>query len=192
MTRMELINSLIEKFQYECYLEIGISEGHTFNKIVCKNKIGVDPNGGGTHQTTSDQFFSSNSDKFDVIFIDGLHLSDQVDRDLINSLICINRGGRIIVHDCLPYQEEYQRREPIEASPWWGDVWKSFAKFRKEWNLPAYVIDTDCGFGVIECDKQPAKIADFCEELNWEKFISFRNELLGVVSIDDFKRKLGQ
>ena len=35
---------------------------------------------------TSDEFFKQNEDTYDVIFIDGLHTSDAVYRDINNSL----------------------------------------------------------------------------------------------------------
>ena len=43
-------------------------------------KISVDPEKNSehlTHEMTSDEFFEQNTDKFDVIFIDGLHHSDR-------------------------------------------------------------------------------------------------------------------
>ena len=51
---------------------------------------------------TSDDFFRDNKEKFDLIFIDGLHETNQVDRDIENSLKFINKGGTILLHDCLP------------------------------------------------------------------------------------------
>ena len=42
---------------------------------------------------TSDDFFLSNKDKFDVIFIDGLHIYEQVRKDVVNSINAINDGG---------------------------------------------------------------------------------------------------
>ena len=43
-------------------------------KLILKKKIGVDPVSGGNLRMTSDHFFKENKEKFDLIFIDGLHV----------------------------------------------------------------------------------------------------------------------
>ena len=40
--------------------------------------------------------------KFDIIFIDGLHEYDQVKKDIVNSLKFIDEKGFILIHDLLP------------------------------------------------------------------------------------------
>ena len=68
--RWDLINYLIEKKNYKNYLEIGCDQNQLFSKVKIDNKIGVDPESGGNIKTTSDNFFSDNTKKFDIIFID--------------------------------------------------------------------------------------------------------------------------
>ena len=51
---------------------------------------------------TSDEFFSQNKETFDLIFIDGLHIHEQVLKDIDNSLNVLNENGVILLHDCLP------------------------------------------------------------------------------------------
>ncbi|WP_100612251.1 class I SAM-dependent methyltransferase [Confluentibacter lentus] len=66
---------------------------------------------------TSDEFFQklsandilSNSIKFNVIFIDGLHLAQQADRDIKNAIKYIKNDGFIVVHDCNPPSEWHAR-----------------------------------------------------------------------------------
>jgi len=43
MKRFELINSLIETFNYKRYLEIGVSVGDCFRQVRADEKVGVDP-----------------------------------------------------------------------------------------------------------------------------------------------------
>ena len=82
---------------------------------------------------TSPEFFNKNKDFFDIIFIDGLHLEYQVDKDIEGSLKFLSKDGFIILHDCNP-PTEFQQRENYEVDgkfpPWNGTVWKSFAKLR--------------------------------------------------------------
>lgn len=51
------------------------------------------------HNKTTDDFFITNTDKFDVIFIDADHSYEGVKKDYENSLKVINKGGYIIFHD---------------------------------------------------------------------------------------------
>jgi predicted O-methyltransferase YrrM len=48
---------------------------------------------------TSDKFFKNNSQKFDVIYIDGWHEANQVYKDINNSWDCLNVNGIIICDD---------------------------------------------------------------------------------------------
>ncbi len=53
----------------------------------------VDPGMGGTHRMTSDEFFRQyQGPPFDLIFIDGLHLSEQVLTDIKNALQWLSPG----------------------------------------------------------------------------------------------------
>lgn len=45
--------------------------------------------------------------KFDLVFIDGLHHSDQVLKDINNSLSFLEPNGVIMCHDILPSSEQY-------------------------------------------------------------------------------------
>ncbi|MEJ2113931.1 MAG: class I SAM-dependent methyltransferase [Flavobacteriaceae bacterium] len=115
--RTEVINFLLSRFNREtCYLEIGVrNPADNYNHINAGTKYSVDP--GFEYQEssidfkmTSDSFFDqlknnevlSKDLKFDVIFMDGLHLAEQADRDIKNALDFIKEDGFIVVHDCNP------------------------------------------------------------------------------------------
>ncbi len=54
------------------------------------------------YEMTSNEFFALEkiqNKKYDVIFIDGLHETTQVDIDIQNSLKHLNEGGFILLHD---------------------------------------------------------------------------------------------
>ena len=67
-----------------------------FNHITIE-KTGVDPVSGGNFRGTSDEFFSQNSKNYDCIFIDGLHVYQQVIKDILNSIKILNNNGVIIL-----------------------------------------------------------------------------------------------
>ena len=147
-SRFDIINKIIKKKKFESYLEIGCQSDVNFSKIIIKNKIGVDPQTGGTHRMTSDDFFKQNKSTFDLIFIDGLHVYEQVLKDIENSLKVLNENGVILIHDCLPAKIWHQTI-PQTHSSWNGDVWKSIVKSRTRIDIDTYTIEADQGLGLI-------------------------------------------
>lgn len=156
--RYDIVNALIEKYNFTKYLEIGVNNGDMFTKINCSHKVSVDPEQYGytTHQMTSDDFFNDldENEKFDIIFVDGLHVADQCYRDIENSIKHLSDGGFIICHDMNPPSEWYARslKEYEADHNWWnGDVYKAFVKFRQNYqNYSSCVLyDCDWGLGVI-------------------------------------------
>ncbi|NBU81772.1 MAG: class I SAM-dependent methyltransferase, partial [Flavobacteriaceae bacterium] len=195
MFRSDIIGKLIEKINAKKYLEIGVSNGINFASIECNYKVGVDPalDSPATIHLTSDDFFAQNQEKFDVIFIDGLHHSDQVYRDIINSLNVLSEGGYIICHDMNPWDEHVQNipYDPSVHTFWTGDCWKAFVQLRRErQDLSMYVVDTDCGCGVIQKGSQNVLLGN--EELTWENLDKNRKEWLNLISVENFLQKIEQ
>jgi hypothetical protein len=184
MTRTELINYLIAKHGYTSYLEIGIYDGINFSHIKCRVKVGVDPDRKtrATIKKTSDEFFRVNRQKFDLIFIDGLHYAQQVIRDINNSLGAISEGGTIVVHDCNPTTYEMQA-VPRTQGIWTGDVWRAWVYMRRRSDLSMYVIDTDYGCGIIRRGKQNPVIIDDPE---WEDFVEHKKEWPNLITLSEF------
>ena len=147
-TRFEIIQNIIEFKKYKSYLEIGCDRNQSFSNINIDKRVGVDPVEGGTHKMTSDEFFSNNNDKFDVIFIDGLHQYEQVIKDVKNSLNCLTKNGIILLHDCLP-RTLWNQVYPRINSDWNGDVWKAIVECRTYENIDTYTCIADRGIGVI-------------------------------------------
>jgi glycosyltransferase involved in cell wall biosynthesis len=125
------------------YLEIGIEYGYTLSKTHFLNKIGVDPDpkceqivGTTICKCDSDAYFNNInvSDKFNVIFIDGMHHCENVLRDFNNSMKTLTKDGVIFIDDCIPLNYNEQLKIPINhyyengilkyGEEWTGDVWK--------------------------------------------------------------------
>ncbi len=156
-TRFELINDIISKFKYTSYLEIGVNHDFcTFNKVVCAKKYGVDPFVHGvTHKMTSDEFFLSNKEKFDVIFIDGNHHHDFVYNDIVNSIKSINKNGVIILHDCYPPSVVFEQQSHC------GTAWRALCEFKKQ----SYV---DCITGDFDYGTTLMKIRDNKDQISFD------------------------
>lgn len=197
MKRYDIINHLISSNNYRNYLEIGVRNGECFKKIKCENKIGVDPNPTSldtTHVMESDSFFKElpTDKKFDIVFIDGLHLDHQVDKDIKNSLDHLNEGGVIVLHDCNPPTRFHALESPVYGPPangeWNGTVYLSLIKLRLyRDDLALSTIDTDWGVGILKKGKSPKLNMFPNDALSWEYFDSNRKEILGLISVDDFK-----
>lgn len=200
MTRSQLINTIIRKHGYKTYLEIGVNTprqpGYNWKNIDISLKHGVDPaeKVNAMFKMTSDEFFARHvSMKYDIIFVDGLHIFDQAYRDIMNSLKWLTEGGTIVVHDCNPLSESTQH--PIHTPGiWLGDVWKAILKLRMERSdLSIYTVDTDFGCGIIQRGSQKLfhpndQKADI---YSFDFLDANRKEILNLISVHKFKKIIG-
>jgi hypothetical protein len=153
--RSQLLNHLIVTRGYQRYLEIGVhTPSVNFDRISAAVKHGVDPAAHGpvTFPMTSDQFFAElpPDARYDLVFIDGLHLAAQVERDVGNALAHLAPGGAIVLHDCNPRTRNAQSEDYDGLKHWNGTVWKAWAKLRAtRSDLSMLVVDMDDGCGVI-------------------------------------------
>jgi hypothetical protein len=146
-SRSQVINSLTKSDQK--YLEIGVEYGQTFLQTHFKpeNKMGVDPDPKFDiigkefkfSKATSDAFFQDSfqdlkKDRYDVIFIDGMHQSEYFLRDFNNSINVLEEGGALFIDDILPLTYNEQLKIPRKyyyengilkyGEEWTGDIWK--------------------------------------------------------------------
>ena len=197
-SRTTIINAIALKYKFKTYLEIGVRDtDDNFNKILVNSKDGVDPAPIKPieYVMTSDEFFLKygKTKKYDLIFVDGLHTSEQVYLDIKNSVNCLNDGGFIIVHDCNPPTEFHARTysEYLKSrGEWNGDVYNGFIKIKNElvgWD--SFVVDCDFGCGVITnrnlgVTNIPSTTPS--KEIDWAYFNSNRVDLLSLISYDEF------
>lgn len=197
MLRTDIINYLIERYNYNSYLEIGVQFPHSnYDKIEIQNKVGVEPYPAQDllhkHivELTSDMFFKSLEDnvKYDIIFIDGLHTREQCREDILNSLKHLSDNGTILVHDCLP-TAEYQTTHEDNGREWTGDVWKSIVDIKAKDGLDVSTIDTDWGIGCIRLNADNVGFENLID-LTWENYELLRHELLNIKTIEQWKNSL--
>lgn len=185
----ELLNYLAGKIKARRYLEIGVQNPkNNFDKINVPIKIGVDPlpvcDRAGLKNTTSDQFFSNNTENFDLVFIDGLHHADQVKRDFDNSLKFLNEGGFILIHDTLPDNEQ-SSLVPRETRVWYGDVYKFAMTLPQYSGIDFCTLDMDCGCTIVwrsNRDSEPT----YYDEITWELYEKYKNGFLNIVDLHEF------
>lgn len=115
MRRDEVIQCYLDLFEQPSYLEIGVSQGHTFHALKAARKVAVDPDfqiaredwdlASEYYSLESDAYFAAlagHAHPFDVIYLDGLHTLEQTLRDLMNAIDFLRRDGVIVIDDVWP------------------------------------------------------------------------------------------
>jgi len=206
----QVINHIIGKYNFTNYLEIGVRYVEDcFNHISCSTKHSVDPgyenpNNPATYKFTSDSFFTQLEHnyldlppnyKWDVILIDGLHLSYQVEKDILNSLNHLSENGFIILHDCNPFLNEDSYTRVIEdywGQMWNGTVWKAIYKLKaSRSDLDVCTLNIDEGTGLIRRGHQELVPFDnpFFEYRLFQKNLVRDLNLIDVNDLDNWLNK---
>jgi len=187
--RWNIIDYLIKKNNYKSYLEIGCDKNQLFSKVNIQDKIGVDPVSGGNVRKTSDQFFLENQKKFDIIFIDGLHVYRQVKKDILNSINCLNKNGIVLVHDCMPDSLSKQA-VPRYKMQWNGDVWKAIVDLRQNKDLNIFTCEIDQGIGIIKNDINSSvlRLEKPVEKLKFKDYFYNYKNYMRVINLSEFKK----
>lgn len=195
--RWEIINYIAERYDLRRYLEIGVqANSQNFDKIKIEDKTGVDPKRGGTHRMTSDQFFEEHrGEPFDLVFIDGLHQEDQVDKDFNNSLSCLAFYGWIVLHDALPDDAFTARPICGRDGRWHGTVWRSVVKIiYQRLDLLVFVTVHDEGITLVTRGKREEDLPAFslAQALDVDFFFDHKLEIMRPKLLTDcqlpFKR----
>lgn len=161
MYRTNVITTLVTRFNYKSYLELGLRDPDSvFNHIPCKTKHSVDINiDKATFKMSTNDFFQqlNNSElnlskdfKWDVIFIDANHLADFVKNDMDNSLLHLNDDGIIITHDTLPPDFDSQLEDRRSQTAW--KVIPYILKSRPDLHV-CTISEVDGGLGIIKKNK---------------------------------------
>ncbi len=188
--RWDMIEYLIKKNNYKKYLEIGCDQNQLFSRINIQNKVGVDPVSGGNVREASDSFFEKNREMFDIIFIDGLHIYEQVKRDILNSIKYLNDEGVILIHDCLP-DSMAKQAVPRYKMQWNGDVWKAIVDLRQNADLEIFTCEIDQGIGIIKKNKNTSilKIDKPIQKLKFKDYYKNYKNYMRIISLEEFKKK---
>jgi hypothetical protein len=165
---VQFFQLLASRLQPSSYFEIGTNEGRSLAAFPCdalcvdpEFKIAASPLKQRRRsfflQMTSDDFFAQHRvrdffpDGPDICFIDGMHRSEFVLRDFINTETACRTNSLIFLHDCLPLNERMALRvvrndaaeDPATREWWTGDVWRILTIF-KQFRPDLRVLYLDC------------------------------------------------
>jgi len=184
-SRVDVVKFCVDYFKFDSYLEIGCKDNFTFDQINVSKKVGVDPFAGGTVRMYSDEFFLQNTEKFDIVFIDGDHRCRQAHNDIKNALNVLNDNGIVVAHDCNPRIKADESTENIRC----GDAWKSFVHYRQDENILSAVGDFDFGVGIIKKakNKNVIKLDKCYYDLCWDDLVQNREAWLNLIDAEQLK-----
>ena len=146
-----MLNQILSLFEEPHYLEIGVNSGDTFFALRAHYKVAVDPAfmfavdeakrrdpNSNFYRVESDVYFGNciaSHERFDVIYLDGLHTVEQTLRDFCNAITFLKSGGIIVIDDVVP--NSYHASLPdlktaiiarnharSQDASWMGDVYR--------------------------------------------------------------------
>jgi ubiquinone/menaquinone biosynthesis C-methylase UbiE len=164
-TIQEIIMHFINQYDYKSYLSIT----DPF-KIECDLVKAVLPE-------HSQDFYSSNTQKFDIIYVDCLHVESVVDHHLAECIKILSPKGILLINNCLPRDQSHIRsyEEYLKNQySWTGDVWKSVLKYQPE------IIDMEWGVAII-----PSGSVITNPSPTWEDFLTYEK----ILRLRDFYDK---
>lgn len=213
----QVLNTVHEALKPANYVEIGVHKGVSLVQAQPGTRcIGVDPEPSieddigrelerklpdlAVYEVTSDEFFDSH-DLTDLLggsvglaFIDGLHLFEQVLRDFANLERSSDSQTVILLHDCLPFDEETAARERT-TDFYSGDVWKATLAIRRcrpELNM-AIVPTAPTGLCLVRglnpddrgFEQELASIVESYRELDFDYYLANEHEMPGKIPNED-------
>jgi SAM-dependent methyltransferase len=184
-SRQAVVNLLLANARGGRYLEIGCAGNDLFDAVMAADKVGVDPVRGGTHRMTSDAFFADwRGEGFDVVFIDGLHLYDQVRRDLDGALRVLKPGGWIAIHDMMPRDWLEEHVPQIQTRGWTGDGWKVAFELLASADVDFRLLLLDHGVLVVRPLSANPVVPDLSASLTGERFAYFHHNFARLPTAD--------
>lgn len=135
---MPLIKFLVDMYQPDTYVEVGIQKGYCFKQIapLVKNAIGIDikllfdlPDATLIENTSLNVAKNWKYGKIDLIFIDGDHSHEAVLADVDAFLPYLRPcTGLMLLHDTYPGKPEFA------IDGYCSDAWKSAVKIHRNLN----------------------------------------------------------
>jgi len=174
MNKTQTIQNIIDLNGYNTYLEIGLGNKGNFEALQINFKEGVDPE----FNLNSDAFFDANKQSFDLIFIDGLHHAEQVEKDIVNAWNCLNAKGQILIHDIKPPTFDSQV-VPRKQKIWCGDVWRVWNGLKSTKLKLGYLHD-DFGIGVIYKSKHKLTVGFVDGQMDWKEYHKKKGWLINI------------
>ena len=130
----QVIEAVTKATSAKRYLEVGVWDGVHLASVDIADKTGIDILERPAILDDATRYTEGNShdalselagERFDVIFIDGLHHYEHCIKDILLALNLLTSTGAIVVHDVFPLDSpDAVSAVPRVSGEWTGDVWK--------------------------------------------------------------------
>lgn len=177
LAHSDVINAIGKSCKALDYLEIGVEAGITFNRVEIPNRVAVDPNfkvtpnqlKGEAVAITSDEYFDLHpGQRFDLVFVDGLHTFEQSLRDFCRAVQRLRPSGAVIMDDCNPSDDLAALRDHSECirrkiergdadRNWMGDVYKTVLWINDYLDLSYSYVEGTAGIVVVWFEPRKTK-----------------------------------
>jgi hypothetical protein len=140
------------------YIEFGIREGSTFNRIAplvdAAYAVDIDDRWGAIKNNKNAQWYNMNTDAFisqlsdevfDLVFIDADHSYRQSMKDFNGILPFVREGGFILLHDSYPASDE--NTHPSQCGEVYKTAWEIRMKYRKQCEI--VTLPSDSGISIV-------------------------------------------
>ena len=159
MHHSQFISYLADIYRPNTYVELGLYEGETLQKVLpfAKQIYGVDMINRSQLEklnslsnvhisfTTTDEFFKSFNQPIDMAFIDADHNAISVTKDLTNVLRLLTPGGIVCLHDTDPESNH------LIAPTFCGDSYKLVDILEKTSDLNIITLPIqEAGFSIVQ------------------------------------------
>lgn len=204
-----IINQLVDRFGLRSYLEynkftgqLAIGEVHCADKrIVYFPEPGYDDPlaqqrvnaaaaayAGGQFLALGGLMAEMAGRRFDLVFLDPVHVRPAVDRCLQALPALLAPGGFLLVHDCNPDDERLTTVVRKEGQ-WLGETYKAFALFHRHNRARSLTVAEDFGVGII-CNDGLRLDYDTGEDIAYAAVAANRARHLGLTGYAEFGARL--
>ena len=221
-SRSDRLNKLASINRSSRYLEIGVSQGITFNAIEIDYRVAVDPKFQLDWEkyandkvvfleVSSNEFFRSYAKKyesFDLIYLDGLHTFEQTFLDFCASLACGHSKTIWLIDDTCPgsyaqaqsslkHCRQIQKFSGEKGNSWMGDVFKVVAAIHDFFPQYSFATFPDHGQTVVwnqwRTDFQPQwNSLEIISRLEYSDFIELQSTLYKREPYEDIFERIRQ
>jgi hypothetical protein len=218
--KVDIVHRLAERFGYRRYLEIATrTTGNAYHLVDrgrfddCRRLLYNSPrdfSDGSPIDYLSQTFeisdplaaITGEGRRFDIMLVDSYHTYKPSRRDLEAALTLLERGGAMVVHDCLPPDGKIAQ-PGFTPGTWCGVTYKAYLDFVLAHPGVRYAtVDTDYGCGIVRKSipsfatlfgryRQRREIADWRAlgddySAAWRYFEAHRKSLLKLIDVDAF------
>lgn len=187
--RRDLIAICAHQLKAQSFLQLRASERDSFKEINVPRKVLVDPFGAGTVERPILPFLKLSCDTFDLAaFADPVDAATLAE-ELLPAIARLRHNGCLIIPDTNP-RFEIRSISPRISDAWQGDSWRVVAALHSRPELRFCTVPIERGVTVLLAGGEALSGSLQPVALRWEEFVQRREQLLRMISFENFEQWL--